>query len=434
VCATSGLPNCHNLNMLVLASASPRRRELLTQAGFSFQVQAAHIPEDPYPNEDPIVYVVRLARQKAQAVFDQLSASTANPPETAAGAADNLVEEPLVVLGADTTVTLDNHILGKPEDAADAARMLRLLSGRTHRVITGVAVVTAKFTEVAAEVTAVRFLTLSDDEIAAYIATSEPMDKAGAYAIQGRAARWIPRIEGDYFNVVGLPIALVSTLLESYKLPVLEVTMEDEKKLVFDWVNLPVGATEESLWDSLHDADLKLVTSNRLDRTIQLVFDIQYLREFHKLPEDMRFLLLLNGVRSARITQSAPWPGEFYAPKDSSREIESALIADYQSKWRDESFSWSEFEAKLSGEHTAEVYSAAYVIGPDGGFALRLVMHVDDETYPELFLHAEGLTILKNDGESLSLEQFLKLGESYWEAFAARGEARRAGKAENSEG
>ena len=114
----------------------------------------------------------------------------------------------LVVLGADTTVTLDNHILGKPEDPADAARMLRLLSGRTHRVITGVAVVTAERTEVAAEVTAVQFLTLSDEEIAAYIATGEPMDKAGAYAIQGRAARWIPRIEGDYFNVVGLPIAL----------------------------------------------------------------------------------------------------------------------------------------------------------------------------------------------------------------------------------
>ena len=206
--------------MLVLASASPRRRELLTQAGFSFRVQATHIPEDPYPNEDPIAYVTRLAREKAQTVFDQLSKPAANPPETAAGAADNLATEPLVVLGADTTVTLDNHILGKPEDAADAARMLRLLSGRTHRVITGVAVVTAKFTEVAAEVTAVRFLTLSDEEIAAYIATGEPMDKAGAYAIQGRAARWIPRIEGDYFNVVGLPIALVSTLLESYKLPV----------------------------------------------------------------------------------------------------------------------------------------------------------------------------------------------------------------------
>ncbi len=119
------------------------------------------------------------------------------------------------MLGADTTVTLDAHILGKPADAADAARMLRLLSGRTHRVITGVAVVTASGAQVAAEVTTVRFLTLSDQEIAAYIATGEPMDKAGAYAIQGRAARWIPRIEGCYFNVVGLPIALVSTMLQS---------------------------------------------------------------------------------------------------------------------------------------------------------------------------------------------------------------------------
>jgi nucleoside triphosphate pyrophosphatase len=199
--------------MLILASASPRRRELLSQAGFSFQVHAARIPEDAYPNEDPIAYVTRLAREKAQAVYDQLSSPDKNPPEAAA----NPAVEPLAVLGADTTVTLDNHILGKPEDAADAARMLRLLSGRTHRVITGVAVVTAESTEVAAEVTAVRFLTLSDEEIAAYIATGEPTDKAGAYAIQGRAARWIPRIEGDYFNVVGLPIALVSTLLESYK-------------------------------------------------------------------------------------------------------------------------------------------------------------------------------------------------------------------------
>jgi septum formation protein len=127
----------------------------------------------------------------------------------------NLNPQSLVVLGADTTVTLDNHILGKPEDPADALRILRLLSGRTHRVITGVAVVTAERVEVAAEVTGVKFLTLSDEEIAAYVATGEPMDKAGAYAIQGRAARWIPRIEGDYFNVVGLPLALVSALLEN---------------------------------------------------------------------------------------------------------------------------------------------------------------------------------------------------------------------------
>ena len=121
----------------------------------------------------------------------------------------------LTVLGADTTVVLDNQILGKPENPADAARILRLLSGRTHRVITGVALVTPARTEVAAEVTAVQFLTLSDEDIAAYIATGEPMDKAGAYAIQGRAARWIPRITGDYFNVVGFPISLVSNLLQT---------------------------------------------------------------------------------------------------------------------------------------------------------------------------------------------------------------------------
>jgi septum formation protein len=181
---------------LILASASPRRRELLTQTGYTFEVHPAHVNEDPHPDEDPIAYVVRLARDKAQAVFADV-----NDPEA-------------IVLGADTTVTLDGDILAKPEDAADAARMLRLLSGRTHRVITGVAVATAKGTEVAAEVTGVQFLTLGHDEISAYIATGEPMDKAGAYGIQGLAAKWIPRVEGCYFNVVGLPLALVATMLE----------------------------------------------------------------------------------------------------------------------------------------------------------------------------------------------------------------------------
>jgi septum formation protein len=202
--------------MLVLASASPRRRDLLLQAGYRFEVHPAHIPEDPIPGEDPIVYVTRLAREKAEAVYRELSA--ANPAPEELRPLPKLDGQPLVVLGADTTVTLDNAILGKPEDAADAARMLRLLSGRTHRVITGVALVTQTSAEVAAEVTAVRFLTLSDEEIAEYVATGEPMDKAGAYAIQGRAARWIPRIEGCYFNVMGLPLALVSSLLEPWRL------------------------------------------------------------------------------------------------------------------------------------------------------------------------------------------------------------------------
>jgi septum formation protein len=196
-----GWSACHNLNMLVLASASPRRRELLTQAGYSFEVRPAHIPEDPREGENPIAYVTRLAREKAEVVFGELRTN---------GSTDDA----LVVLGADTTVTLDNHILGKPEDAADATRMLRMLSGRSHHVITGVAVVTSVGVEVAAEVTAVRFLTMTDEEIAAYVSSGVPMDKAGAYGIQGLAARWIPRVEGCYFNVVGLPIALVSTLLE----------------------------------------------------------------------------------------------------------------------------------------------------------------------------------------------------------------------------
>ncbi|HEY1986233.1 MAG TPA: Maf family protein [Terracidiphilus sp.] len=192
--------------MLVLASSSPRRRELLAQAGFRFRVQAAQIDESQFLNENPIAYVTRLAREKAETVLQALGEAGIEAGVRGEG-------EPVVVLGADTTVTLDDQILGKPEDAADAARMLRLLAGRTHRVITGVAVVTAQTTEVAAEVTGVQFLTLSEEEIAAYVATGEPMDKAGGYGIQGRAARWIPRIEGCYFNVVGLPLALVTNML-----------------------------------------------------------------------------------------------------------------------------------------------------------------------------------------------------------------------------
>jgi septum formation protein len=196
---------------LILASASPRRRELLAQAGFTFEVCPAHIPEEPRPGEDPVTYVTRLAREKAQAVYEQQRTGnreqgTENPIDAADG---------IVVLGADTTVTLDGHILEKPRDAEDAARMLRMLSGRTHRVITGVAVVDGQGCEVAAEVTAVQFAKLSEQEVAAYIATGEPMDKAGAYGIQGLAAKWIPRVEGCYFNVVGLPLAVVSAMLEA---------------------------------------------------------------------------------------------------------------------------------------------------------------------------------------------------------------------------
>lgn len=186
--------------MLILASGSPRRRELLAQAGFEFSIQAAEIDESVRPGEAPMAYVTRLAREKAEAVFRR--------------GVGELAGEGLVVLGADTSVVVDGEILGKPKDADDAARMLRMLAGRTHAVMTGVAVVRGERVEVAAEVTMVEFLPMAESEIAAYVATGEPMDKAGAYGIQGRAARWIPRIQGCYFNVVGLPVALVSAMIE----------------------------------------------------------------------------------------------------------------------------------------------------------------------------------------------------------------------------
>jgi septum formation protein len=191
--------------MLVLASASPRRRDLLTQAGFTFEVLPASVPEDPRPGEDSVAYVLRLAREKAEAV-------AASP---ACAALARTMSEPLIILGADTTVVAPSgEILGKPADDADAARMLRLLSGATHQVITGVALVAGEVTEIAVEVTHVTMLTPSEEEIARYIATGEPRGKAGAYAIQGQAARWIPRIHGCYFNVVGLPLSLVVSMIE----------------------------------------------------------------------------------------------------------------------------------------------------------------------------------------------------------------------------
>jgi septum formation protein len=195
--------------MLVLASASPRRRDLLTQAGYAFEIIAADVCEDVRPGETPITYVLRLAREKAEAA--------AASPEFRALAGRH--KETPLILGADTTVVAPGGvILGKPEDDADASRMLRLLFGATHQVITGVALLAPAekdlITEVAAEVTHVTMLTPTDGELAAYIATGEPRGKAGAYAIQGMAARWIPRIHGCYFNVVGLPLSLVASMIE----------------------------------------------------------------------------------------------------------------------------------------------------------------------------------------------------------------------------
>jgi septum formation protein len=187
---------------LILASASPRRRELLTQAGYRFEIHASSVAEVRRSGEEAIRYATRLAQEKAEEVF-------ASRRSLDSGA--------LLVLGADTVVVCDGEVMGKPADAADAVRMLRALSGRTHHVVTGVAIAWGSSeprVEVAAELTHVTMRTLSSTDIAGYVASGEPMDKAGAYGIQGYAARWIPRISGCYFNVVGLPLALVASMLE----------------------------------------------------------------------------------------------------------------------------------------------------------------------------------------------------------------------------
>jgi septum formation protein len=179
--------------VLVLASNSPRRRDILTAAGLAFVVRAPNIVEQRGAHESAIDYVRRLAEEKARAV-------PLNPGE--------------IVLAADTVVVLGEQVLEKPKDQADAIRMLTLLSGREHQVITGICLRTGARTLVDAASTRVRFVQLSPGEIADYAASGEPMDKAGAYAIQGLASKYVESIDGCYFNVMGLPIALVSAHLK----------------------------------------------------------------------------------------------------------------------------------------------------------------------------------------------------------------------------
>ncbi|MGZ4844657.1 MAG: Maf family protein [Candidatus Angelobacter sp.] len=181
---------------LILASSSPRRQELLREIGVPFRVHAAHINEDQITGEAPGAYALRLAREKAEAVAVQYPQS--------------------YVIGADTIVVVDGEVLGKPKDQGDAVRMLWRLSGRGHEVTTAVSVVApGTLAETRASTTKVYFRELAEDEIQRYVAGGEPMDKAGAYAIQGGASRWADRIEGEFSNVVGLPLSLVTDMLRT---------------------------------------------------------------------------------------------------------------------------------------------------------------------------------------------------------------------------
>ena len=178
---------------LVLASRSPRRADLLTRAGYQFEIAPADIDERVIGGETPVEHVRRLAREKAAVVAHDHSTS--------------------IVLGADTVVVVDDVVLGKPFDDADAAGMLRRLSGRTHAVLTGVALHTPQDERCDVESTRVTFRELTAGDLAWYVGSGEPAGKAGAYAIQGRASRFVTRIEGSYTNVVGLPVCLVDHLL-----------------------------------------------------------------------------------------------------------------------------------------------------------------------------------------------------------------------------
>ena len=184
---------------IVLASTSPRRRELLGLLGLPFEVVASGYDEDLLSPGGliPSDYVTQLARGKASEVAGRL-------------------DQDALVIGADTTVVLDGAYLNKPTDAADARRMLRTLSGRTHEVYTGLCLIGGAEVQTDFAVTEVTFDTLTDDIIAAYVTTGEPLDKAGAYGIQGKALSFIPSISGDYFNVVGLPLFLLSKMLSKF--------------------------------------------------------------------------------------------------------------------------------------------------------------------------------------------------------------------------
>ena len=181
---------------LILASASPRRADLLRDAGYHFAVLSSAIDETPHPDESPQDLVQRLANTKGE-----LAAARAVGPA--------------ILIAADTEVVLDGHIFGKPRSSDAARGMLRKLSGRTHAVLTGVCLIRLPDGQRISfvETTLVQFVPLSDEEITRYLSTGEPQDKAGAYAIQGYAARYIPRIEGCYFNVVGLPLARLQQAL-----------------------------------------------------------------------------------------------------------------------------------------------------------------------------------------------------------------------------
>jgi hypothetical protein len=196
----------------------------------------------------------------------------------------------------------------------------------------------------------------------------------------------------------------------------------DSETHIIDWLNLPKMTQTVSLWDCLHDAEIVSLRSNLLERTMSLGCEIDHLREFHKLDEDFQFNLHLGGVQSARVLRYAIWPGGCSISNGLSVEEQRKIVAEYQAKWREESASWTEFEARITreDEQVFGISDAALATSPDGPVALKLCGHLNHATYHEVFLRFEMLKISGSDGQELSLEDFQQLGEKYWEAHNNR--------------
>ena len=195
--------------------------------------------------------------------------------------------------------------------------------------------------------------------------------------------------------------------------------MAEEESRIADWVNLPAGISDESLWEGLHEAQIISMQSNLLERTVTLHVEIENLRIFHQWPLDMHFVFRLEGVQSARAVKYSIWPGTFAVPPGASKEEQERVVAEYQAKWREESANWSDLEKAVTAEHkqVIDITDAALATEKHGAVALRISGLLNYTAYHEIFLRAEKLTISRTDAGEVSIAELLKLGAAYWDAL-----------------
>jgi len=192
---------------------------------------------------------------------------------------------------------------------------------------------------------------------------------------------------------------------------------ESKKKPEIDWVHLPADTQPKDLWDCLHDAELWNVLSDLLNRSVMMTFDVFYIREYHKLPDGTLFNFIFDGVTSVRVNTYAVWPGKFAVPKGASRDEEHRLIAEYQSKWREESLDWNDFEKFLQNKKSLLSVSDSELASNNHSVSIKIGGFLNDK-YHKIFIQASKLTIEQSDGKLLNLDKFIMLGREYWHAFS----------------